>query len=51
MGKDTIDARDSPPHLGRKLRGGKVTGRREKGRKETGKKGTGGRQPVWRRGE
>ena len=43
VGKDTIDARESSPQPGRKLRGGKVTGRRETGRKETGRKGTGGK--------
>ena len=41
VGKDTIDARESSPQPGMKLRGGKVTGRRETGRKETGRKGTG----------
>ena len=41
VGKDTRDARESPPQRGRKLRGGKVTGRRETGRKETGGKGSG----------
>ena len=43
VGKDTIDARESSPQPGRKLRGGKVTGRRETGRKETGRKGKGGK--------
>ena len=37
---DERDARESSPHLGRKLRGGKVTSRRETGRKETGRKET-----------
>ena len=43
VGKDTRDARESSPHPGRKLRGGKVTCHRETGRKETGRKGTGGK--------
>ena len=30
------DARESSPHPGKRLRGGKVTGRRETGRRETG---------------
>ena len=41
VGKDTIDARESSPQPGRKLRGGKVTGRKETGRKGTGGKTTG----------
>ena len=43
VGKDTKDARESSPQLGRKLRGGKVTGHRETGHKEMGRKGTGGK--------
>ena len=41
VGKDTRDAKESSPQLGRKLRGGKVTGRKETGRKGTGGKTTG----------
>ena len=35
---DERDARESSPHPGRGLRGGKVTGRMETGRKETGRR-------------
>ena len=46
---DERDARESSPHPGRRLRGGKVTGHREtgcqeKGRKETGRKEMGGKE-------
>ena len=43
-GGGTVDARESSPQPGRKLRGGKVTGRRETGRKETGGKTTGAKE-------
>ena len=47
---DERDARESSPHPGRMLRGGKVTGRRETGRKETGRRETGRRDKKERNG-
>ena len=38
---DDRDARESSPHAGRRLKGGKVTCRKKTGRKETGHRETG----------